>query len=136
MSSSNDPLTTSYLVFVVAFVCWMCSSFSMRVEGVALERRSYAAEIENSRRSLDLAKAEHSSVIDDLRKTIEKDISNTVMVLQFTKKSLKDAQTAFEQSQRIAATHFEFREALAKELARTRTQRNWAAAGVDRSLDA
>ena len=71
----------------------------MRVEGVALERRSYAAEIENSRRSLDLAKAEHSSVIDDLRKTIEKDISNTVMVLQFTKKSLKDAQTALEQSQ-------------------------------------
>ena len=45
------------------------------------------------------------------------------MVLQFTKKSLKDAQTALEQSQRIAATHFEFREALAKELARTRTQR-------------
>jgi chromosome segregation ATPase len=57
------------------------------------------------------------------------------MNLYYTRKGLEDTETALEQTRKIASAHFEFREALAKELTRTRAQRDWAAGSTRYCMD-
>jgi chromosome segregation ATPase len=131
MFSTDTPLTAIHLVQAVTV---LLGAFAATVY---FEEKSHAAfcQIKYLREELEDTQAKHSSVVDDLNKTAERKLANIEMNLYYTRNGLEDAKTVLEQTRKIAPAHFEFREALAKELTQTRAQRDWAAGSTRYCMD-